>query len=66
MIRVLKIILKSFFIAIFLMMAICFEGIKIRMSIAMLLYLFSFFIILKGKRRNKQEKIEEVKTKFEK
>lgn len=49
MIRVLKIILKSFFIAIFLMIAICFESMKVRMGIAILMYSFSFFMIFKKK-----------------
>lgn len=51
---VLKIILKSLFIAIFLMIAICFESMKARISIAILMYLFAFFMIFKKKGSEQQ------------
>lgn len=42
-----KMFFRSCFIAIFLMIAICFESMKARMSVIILIYSFAFFMIIK-------------------
>ena len=47
---ILRIISKSIIIALTLLLAICFENIKVRMGIAFFIYSFILFIILKNRR----------------